>query len=87
MGLRMSYPVCYTVRMKIETDMKTETLFRVKIALWRKNEAFRETHIKAFDLAHAKRISNRLFGTLGVTVEPAKPFPRFDERKVGKFNR
>ena len=87
MGLRMSYPLCYTVRMKIETDMKTETLFRVKIALWRKNEAFRETHIKAFDLAHAKRISNRLFGTLGVTVEPANPFPRFAARKVGKFTR
>ena len=64
-----------------------EKLFRVKIALWRKNDAFRETHIRAYDLDHAKRISSRLFGTLGVTVEPAKPFPRFDERKVGKFNR
>ena len=83
----MSYPLCYTVRMKIETDMKTETLFRVKIALWRKNEAFRETHIRAYDLDHAKRISNRLFGTLGVTVEPAKPFPKFDGKKVGEFNR
>ena len=83
----MSYPLCYTVRMKIETDMKTETLFRVKIALWRKNDAFRETHIRAYDLDHAKRISNAKFGTLGVTVEPAKPFPRFDGKKVGEFNR
>ena len=49
-----------------------EKLFKVKIALWRTNEAFRETHIKAFDLAHAKRISNRLFGMLGVTVEPVE---------------
>ena len=54
----MSHPLCYTVRMMIK-----EQLFRVKIALWRKNDAFRETHIRAFDLAHAKRISNRLFGT------------------------
>ena len=83
MGLRMSYPVCYHNPMM---KMK-EQLFRVKVALWRKNERFRETHIRANELDHAKRISNRLFGTLGVTVEPAKPFPRFDERKVGKFNR
>jgi len=64
-----------------------EQLFEVKIALWRKAQPTRSTHIRAYDLAHAKRISNRLFGTIGVTVEPAKPFPRFDERKVGKFNR
>ena len=79
----MSYPVCYHSRMM---KMK-EKLFRVKIALWRTNEAFRETHIRAFDLAHAKRISNRLFGTLGVTVEPVEGrFEKFDERKIGKFN-
>jgi hypothetical protein len=83
----MSYPLCYTIRMMIETDMKTETLFRVRIALWRKNDAFRETHIRAYDLDHAKRISNAKFGTLGVTVEPAKPFPRFDGKKIGEFNR
>ena len=46
----------------------TDKLFKVKIALWRTTDGWRETHIKAFDLAHAKRISNRLFGTLGVTV-------------------
>ena len=85
-GLRMSYPLCYTVRMKIETDMK-DKLFRVRIALWRKAQPTRDTHIRAHDLAHAKRISNRLFGTLGVTVEPAKPFPRFDGKKIGEFNR
>ena len=62
----MSHPLCYTNHMM---KMK-EQLFTVKGALWRKNEPFRETHIRAFDLAHAKRISNRLFGTIGVTVEP-----------------
>ena len=75
----MSYPLCYTNHMM---KMK-EKLFRVKIALWRKNEAFRETHVRAIDLAHAKRISNRLFGTLGVTVEPVEG--RF--KKFKEFNR
>ena len=74
----MSHPLCYTVRMMIK-----EQLFRVKGALWRKNEAFRETHVRAIDLAHAKRISNRLFGTLGVTVEPVEG--RF--KKFKEFNR
>ena len=83
MGQPLSYPVCYHNPMMKMKDQ----LFTVKIALWRKAQPTRETHIRAHDLDHAKRISNRLFGTLGVTVEPAKPFPRFDERKVGKFNR
>ena len=61
----MSHPLWYTNRMM---KMK-EKLFRVRIALWRKAQPTRDTHIRAFDLAHAKRISNRLFGTLGVTVE------------------
>ena len=79
----MSYPLCYhSLMMKMK-----EQLFKVRIALWRKNDAFRETHVRAYDLAHAKRISNRLFGTLGVTVEPAKPFPKFDGKKIGEFNR
>ena len=83
MGQRMSYPLCYhNLMMKMK-----EQLFEVKIALWRKAQPTRSTHIRAYDLAHAKRISNRLFGTLGVTVKPAEPFPKFDERKVGKFNR
>ena len=83
----MSHLVWYTIRMMIETDMK-ENLFRVKLALWRRGfkgcpSTQRETHIKAFDLAHAERISNRLFGTLGVTVEPVEGrFKRFKE-----FNR
>ena len=75
--------MCYhSLMMKMK-----EQLFKVRIALWRKNDAFRETHIRAFDLAPAKRISNRLFGSLVVTVEPAKPFPKFDGKKVGEFNR
>ena len=79
----MSHPLCYTNHMM---KMK-EQLFRVKVALWRKNEPFRETHIRAYDLDHAKRISKAKFGTLGVTVEPAKPFPKFDGKKIGEFNR
>ncbi len=59
----MSYPLWYTIRMMIK-----EKLFKIKIALWRKAQPTRETHIRAFDLAHAKKISGRLFGTLGVTV-------------------
>ena len=82
-GQRMSHPLCYTNHMM---KMK-EQLFRVKVALWRKNEPFRETHIRAYDLDHAKRISKAKFGTLGVTVEPAKPFPKFDGKKIGEFNR
>ena len=75
----MSHLVWYTIRMMIETDMK-DKLFRVRIALWRKAQPTRDTHIRAFDLAHAKRISNRLFGTLGVTVEPVEGrFERFKE--------
>tara|TARA_Y100000592_G_scaffold37609_1_gene59521 strand:- start:422 stop:604 length:183 start_codon:yes stop_codon:yes gene_type:complete len=58
--------------------MNEEKLFRVKIALWRKAQPTRSTHIRAFDLAHATRISNRLFGTLGVTVEPVS------EKKIKK---
>jgi len=79
----MSHPLCYHNPMM---KMK-EQLFRVRIALWRKAQPTRDTHIRAFDLAHAKRISNRLFGTIGVTVEPAEPFPKFDGKKVGEFNR
>ena len=52
--------------------MNEEKLFRVKVALWRKAQPTRSTHIRALDLAHAKRISGVLFGTLGVTVEEVK---------------
>jgi hypothetical protein len=68
--------------MIIKTDMK-EKLYKVRIALWRKAQPTRDTHIRACDLAHAKRISNRLFGTLGVTVEPVEE--RFEKFK--EFNR
>ena len=61
----------------------TDKLFKVKIALWRTTDGWRETHIKAHDLEHAKRITNRLFGTLGVTVEPVEG--RFNSYK--EFNR
>ena len=81
----MSYPVCYTRRMKM---IMKDKLFKVKIALWRTSfkgcpSTQRETHIKARDLDHAKRITNRLFGTLGVTVEPVEG--RFEKFK--EFNR
>ena len=42
--------------------------------------------VRAYDKDHAKRIGERLY-CKGVLAQPAKPFPRFDERKVGKFNR
>ncbi len=58
--------------------MNEEKLIRVKIALWRKAQPTRSTHIRAFDLAHAQRITSRLFGTLGVTVEPVS------EKKIKK---
>ena len=84
MGQPLSYLLCYHNPMM---KMK-EQLFRVKIALWRKAQPTRDTHIRAFDLDHAKRISNAKFGTLGVTVVPcAEPFPRFDGKKIGEFNR
>ena len=44
-----------------------DKLFKVTIAVWSDGHATIE-HIKAFDLAHAKRISKRLFGTTRVEV-------------------
>ena len=74
-GQSLSYPLCYTVRMMIK-----ETLFEVKQG--------DTTHVvKAFDLAHAKRIAARLFGGEVIECEPLKQFPRFDRKKVGEFNR
>jgi len=74
----------YNIHIESERNkIMKDKLFRVRIALWRKAQPTRDTHIRAFDLAHAKRISNRLFGTLGVTVEPVEGrFERFKE-----FNR
>jgi hypothetical protein len=60
--------------------IKKETLFEVKQG--------DKTHVvKAFDLAHAKRIAARLFGGEVIECEPLKQFPRFDRKKVGEFNR
>jgi len=67
----MSHLVCYTRRM-IKTDM-TDKLFEVRIATW-SDGATTTTHIKAFDLAHAKRIAKRKWGT--TRVQPAKEFNR-----------
>ena len=75
----MSHLVCYTRRMIIETDM-TDKLFEVRIATW-SNGTTTTTHIKAFDLAHAKRIAKRKWGT--TRVQPVEGrFERFKE-----FNR
>ena len=64
----MSYPVCYTIRMIMK-----DKLFEVRIATW-SDGTITTTHIKAFDLAHAKRISQRKWRT--TRVEPAKEFNR-----------
>ena len=61
-----------------------EELFEVTLARWADGTTT-TTHILAMDLDHAKRIASKKWKS--VTVELAKPFPRFDERKVGKFNR
>ena len=61
----MSHPLCYTRRMKM--IMKDE-LFEVRIATWN-DGTITTTHIKAFDLAHAKRIAKKKWGT--TRVQPA----------------
>jgi len=76
----MSHPLWYTNRMM---KMKTETLFEVT--------RIRGLHnvtevIRAYGLEHAKRVAKRLFGEF-THIEEVKTFPRFDERRVGKFNR
>ena len=75
----MSHPLCYTVRMMIKED-----LFEVTLARWADGTTT-TTHILATDLEHAKRIAWRKWKS--VAVEPAKPFPKFDGKKVGEFNR
>ena len=76
----MSHPLWYANSM---IKMKEE-LFEVTIARWADGTAT-TTHILATDLEHAKQIAWKKWKS--VLVELAKPFPRFDERKVGKFNR
>ena len=78
-GLRMSHLVWYTIRMIIKNDM-TDKLFEVRIATW-SDGTITTTHIKAHDLAHAKRIAKRKWGT--TRVQPVEGrFERFKE-----FNR
>ena len=79
MGLRRSHLVCYTVRMMIKED-----IFEVTLARWA-DGTNTTTHILATDLEHAKRIAWRKWRS--GAVEPAKPFPKFDGKKVGEFNR
>ena len=80
MGQRMSYPLCYHNPMM---KMKEE-LFEVTLARWADGTTT-TTHILAMDLNHAKRVAWKKWKS--ATVEPAKPFPRFDGKKVGEFNR
>ena len=79
----MSHLVWYTNSMIIETDMR-DKLFEVKIATCWNGEVYvhsTTTHIKAHDLAHAKRISQRKWRT--TRVQPVEGrFERFKE-----FNR
>ena len=74
----MSYPLWYTVRMMIK-----ETLFEVTRTRGLHNVT---EFIRAYNLKHAKRVAKRLFGEF-THIEEAKPFPRFDGKKVGEFNR
>ena len=75
----MSHPVCYNRLMIIKTDMK-DKLFEVRIATW-SDGTITTSHIKAHDLAHAKRIAKRKWGT--TRVQPVEGrFERFKE-----FNR
>ena len=62
--------------------MKTETLFEVLTFDGEATLGF----IRAYDKDHAKRIGERLY-CKGVLVQSAKPFPRFDGKKIGEFNR
>ena len=75
----MSYPLCYhSLMMK----MKTETLFEVLTFDGEATLGF----VRAYDKDHAKRIGERLY-CKGVLAQPAKPFPKFDGKKFGEFNR
>ena len=75
----MSYPLCYhSLMMK----MKTETLFEVLTFDGEATLGF----VRAYDKDHAKRIGERLY-CKDVLIQPAKPFPKFDGKKFGEFNR
>ena len=62
--------------------IKKETLFEVTRTRGLHNVS---EVIRAFGLEHAKRVAKRLFGEF-THIEEIKTFPRFDERKIGKFN-
>ena len=72
----MSHPLWYTNHM-MKMKMK---LFRVLTS------EGRETYVKAICLDHAKRVAAKLFGECQVKAMSGR-FPKFDEKKVGKFNR
>ena len=76
----MSNPLWYTNHMM---KMKEE-LFEVTLARWADGTTT-TTHILAMDLDHAKRVAWKKWKS--VTVEPAKPFAKFDGKKIGEFNR
>ncbi len=76
----MSYPLCYHNPMM---KMKEE-LFEVTLARWADGTTT-TTHTLAMDLDHAKRVAWKKWKS--VEVEPAKPFPKFDGKKIGEFNR
>ena len=56
----MSHPAWYTRHM-----IMTDTLFEVRVATW-SDGTTTTAHIKAFNLAHAKRIAKRKWGTTRV---------------------
>ena len=61
-----------------------EELFEVTLARWADGTTT-TTHILAMDLGHAKRVAWKKWKS--VEVERAKPFPKFDGKKIGEFNR
>jgi hypothetical protein len=59
-----------------------DKFYAVRIAAWRKSD-IRKTAVRANSLAAAKRVTNRLYGTLGVTLYP-KPIGRAVYSKPAK---
>ena len=59
-----------------------DKFYTVRIAAWRKSD-IRKTAVRANSLAAAKRVTNRLYGTLGVTLDP-KPIGRAVNSKPAK---
>jgi len=60
----MSYLVCYTIRMMIETDMIKDKLFQLTLVTQvdPSRPACEQTEtIQAFDMAHAHRVAAKMF--------------------------